>query len=116
AGRLLAGDGLAGAAATRARRRRVGRAVRRAVADRLRRRRDHRARGPRLREDRRPDQARLPDRPRRAEAVHQVSAALTVDSLTERDIAKAIDHSLLRPELDDEFVDAGCRLAREYDV
>ena len=26
---------------------------------------------------------------------------LTIDSLTERDIAKTIDHSLLRPELDD---------------
>lgn len=33
-----------------------------------------------------------------------------------RDIAKAIDHSLLRPELDDAFVADGCRLAREYDV
>ncbi|MEJ7752264.1 MAG: hypothetical protein WKF46_04890, partial [Candidatus Limnocylindrales bacterium] len=33
-----------------------------------------------------------------------------------RDIAKAIDHSLLRPELDDAFVEDGCRLALEYDV
>ncbi len=41
---------------------------------------------------------------------------LTIDSLTERDIAKTIDHSLLRPELDDDFVEAGCRLAAEYDV
>jgi len=40
----------------------------------------------------------------------------TIDNLTERDIAKAIDHSLLRPELDDAFVEAGCRLAAEYDV
>ncbi len=40
----------------------------------------------------------------------------TVDSLTERDIAKAIDHSLLRPELDDAFITAGCQLAAEYDV
>jgi deoxyribose-phosphate aldolase len=40
----------------------------------------------------------------------------TVDNLTERQIAKAIDHSLLRPELDDAFVEAGCRLAVEYDV
>ena len=40
----------------------------------------------------------------------------TVDNLTERDIAKTIDHSLLRPELDDAFVEAGCRLAAEYDV
>jgi deoxyribose-phosphate aldolase len=39
-----------------------------------------------------------------------------LDSLTERDIAKTIDHSLLRPELDDAFVADGCRLAAEYDV
>ena len=42
--------------------------------------------------------------------------ALSIDTLTERDIAKAIDHSLLRPELDDAFVEAGCRLAATYDV
>ncbi|HEY7942331.1 MAG TPA: deoxyribose-phosphate aldolase [Candidatus Limnocylindrales bacterium] len=42
--------------------------------------------------------------------------ALTVDDLTEHDIAKAIDHSLLRPELDDAFVEDGCRLAARYDV
>jgi len=36
--------------------------------------------------------------------------------LSERDIAKTIDHSLLRPELDDAFVEDGCRLAAEYDV
>ena len=41
---------------------------------------------------------------------------LSIDDLTERDIAKAIDHSLLRPELDDAFVEGGCRLALEYDV
>jgi deoxyribose-phosphate aldolase len=41
---------------------------------------------------------------------------LTIETLTERDIAKAIDHSLLRPELDDRFVEDGCRLAAEYDV
>ncbi|HET9522115.1 MAG TPA: deoxyribose-phosphate aldolase [Candidatus Limnocylindrales bacterium] len=40
----------------------------------------------------------------------------TIETLTERDIAKTIDHSLLRPELDDAFVEAGCRLAAEYDV
>jgi deoxyribose-phosphate aldolase len=40
----------------------------------------------------------------------------SVETLTEREIAKAIDHSLLRPELDDAFVEAGCRLAAEYDV
>ena len=38
------------------------------------------------------------------------------DQLTERDIAKTIDHSLLRPELDDAFVEDGCRLALGYDV
>jgi deoxyribose-phosphate aldolase len=42
--------------------------------------------------------------------------ALSIDTLTERDIAKTIDHSLLRPELDDAFVEAGCRLAAIYDV
>jgi len=36
--------------------------------------------------------------------------------LTYRDVAKTIDHSLLRPELDDEFIEDGCRLAAEYDV
>jgi deoxyribose-phosphate aldolase len=41
---------------------------------------------------------------------------ISIDSLTEHDIAKTIDHSLLRPELDDAFVEAGCRLAAEYDV
>jgi deoxyribose-phosphate aldolase len=40
----------------------------------------------------------------------------TVENLSERQIAKTIDHSLLRPELDDGFVEAGCRLAAEYDV
>ena len=42
--------------------------------------------------------------------------AIDFEALTERDIAKAIDHSLLRPELDDAFVEDGCRLAAEYDV
>jgi deoxyribose-phosphate aldolase len=41
---------------------------------------------------------------------------LTIADLTERDIAKTIDHSLLRPELDDAFVEDGCRLAARYDV
>jgi deoxyribose-phosphate aldolase len=40
----------------------------------------------------------------------------SIDTLTERDIAKTIDHSLLRPELDDAFVEDGCRLAARYDV
>jgi len=45
-------------------------------------------------------------------------STMTIDfeQLTERDVAKAIDHSLLRPELDDAFVEEGCRLAVEYDV
>ena len=42
--------------------------------------------------------------------------SFTVANLTERQVAKTIDHSLLRPELDDAFVDAGCRLGAEYDV
>jgi deoxyribose-phosphate aldolase len=41
---------------------------------------------------------------------------ISIETLTERDIAKTIDHSLLRPELDDAFIDDGCRLAAEYDV
>jgi hypothetical protein len=36
---------------------------------------------------------------------------LDLANLTERDIAKTIDHSLLRPELDDRYVADGCRLA-----
>ena len=38
------------------------------------------------------------------------------DGLGYSDVAKAIDHSLLKPELDDVFVEAGCKLAAEYDV
>ena len=41
---------------------------------------------------------------------------LSIDGLTEHDIAKTIDHSLLRPELDDAFVEDGCRLAARYGV
>jgi deoxyribose-phosphate aldolase len=40
----------------------------------------------------------------------------SIETLTYLDVAKTIDHSLLRPELDDAFVEAGCRLAAEYDV
>ncbi|MDQ3937222.1 MAG: deoxyribose-phosphate aldolase [Chloroflexota bacterium] len=39
-----------------------------------------------------------------------------LDRLNYRDVAKSIDHSLLRPELDDRFIEDGCRLAAEYDV
>jgi deoxyribose-phosphate aldolase len=42
--------------------------------------------------------------------------SLSIEHLTERDIAKTIDHSLLRPELDDAFIEDGCRLAARYDV
>jgi deoxyribose-phosphate aldolase len=38
------------------------------------------------------------------------------DRLTYAQIAKSIDHSLLRPELDDAFITDGCRLAARYDV
>jgi deoxyribose-phosphate aldolase len=41
---------------------------------------------------------------------------LSIEQLSYRDVAKTIDHSLLRPELDDAFVVDGCRLAAEYDV
>jgi deoxyribose-phosphate aldolase len=43
-------------------------------------------------------------------------SSLSIEHLTERDIAKTIDHSLLRPELDDAFIEDGCRLAARYDV
>ena len=42
--------------------------------------------------------------------------SFTVETVIERQLAKTIDHSLLKPELDDAFVEAGCRLAAEYDV
>ncbi len=38
------------------------------------------------------------------------------DRLTYSQIAKSIDHSLLRPELDDAFITDGCHLAVRYDV
>lgn len=41
---------------------------------------------------------------------------LNVDRLTLRELAKTIDHSLLRPELTDQEVLDGCDLARRYDV
>jgi deoxyribose-phosphate aldolase len=39
-----------------------------------------------------------------------------LQQLTYRDVAKTIDHSLLRPELDDAFIEDNIRLALEYDV
>lgn len=43
-------------------------------------------------------------------------SAISVETLTYRDVAKTIDHSLLRPELDLDFVADGVRLAVRYDV
>ena len=40
----------------------------------------------------------------------------TVESLSYDQVAKTIDHSLLRPELDDDFVRDGVELARRYGV
>jgi len=40
----------------------------------------------------------------------------SIAQLRYRDVAKTIDHSLLRPELDDAAVEDGCRLAARYDV
>lgn len=44
------------------------------------------------------------------------SPAYTVETVTEQQLAKTIDHSLLKPELDDAFIEDGCRLAAEYHV
>jgi deoxyribose-phosphate aldolase len=41
---------------------------------------------------------------------------LLIDRLSYEDVAKTIDHSLLRPELDDQFITDGCKLAAEYHV
>jgi deoxyribose-phosphate aldolase len=40
----------------------------------------------------------------------------TVETLSYEQVAKTIDHSLLRPELDDDFVREGIALARRYGV
>jgi deoxyribose-phosphate aldolase len=39
-----------------------------------------------------------------------------LDRLTYHDISKTIDHSLLKPELDDELIENGILLAAEYDT
>lgn len=39
-----------------------------------------------------------------------------IDRLSYADVAKTIDHSLLRPELDDAFITDGCKLAARYQV
>jgi deoxyribose-phosphate aldolase len=41
---------------------------------------------------------------------------ITIETLTYSQVAKMIDHSLLRPELTVEDVLAGCKLADQYDV
>lgn len=41
---------------------------------------------------------------------------ISVDTLTEAQVAKTIDHSLLRPELTSADLDAGLALARRYEV
>jgi deoxyribose-phosphate aldolase len=40
----------------------------------------------------------------------------SIDHLNYEDVAKTIDHSLLRPELDDKFIGDGCALAAAYRV
>jgi deoxyribose-phosphate aldolase len=45
-----------------------------------------------------------------------LDTAQILDRVTYREIAKTIDHSLLRPELDDAFVEDNIRLALMYDV
>ena len=121
--RVQHGHGLADPAHPGPRRDRLEPRLLRALPGRLRGRLHHRARGPALRGHRREGQAGLPDRPRRPPSRTASSPppgrspmALSIADLTERDIAKTIDHSLLRPELDDAFVEAGCRLAAKYDV
>lgn len=45
-----------------------------------------------------------------------MTTALNSKTITLQQLAKTIDHSLLRPELTDEEVIAGCQIARKYDV
>lgn len=45
-----------------------------------------------------------------------ITLPVSIASLTYEQIAKTIDHSLLRPELIDADLIAGCELARAYDV
>jgi deoxyribose-phosphate aldolase len=45
-----------------------------------------------------------------------VSGPLTVETLSYEQVAKAIDHSLLKPELELEAIRRGCELALAYDV
>jgi len=45
-----------------------------------------------------------------------MTSALNSQTLTYRQLAKTIDHSLLKPELTEAEIIAGCKLARQYDV
>ena len=45
-----------------------------------------------------------------------MSSTITVETLSYRQVSKTIDHSLLRPELDEATVRAGCDLALRYDT
>jgi deoxyribose-phosphate aldolase len=45
-----------------------------------------------------------------------MATALNSKTISYKQLAKTIDHSLLRPELTDADVIAGCELARKYDV
>ncbi|MBC8248583.1 MAG: deoxyribose-phosphate aldolase, partial [Anaerolineales bacterium] len=45
-----------------------------------------------------------------------MSQGLDVKTLTTEQLAKTIDHSLLRPELTEQDVIEGCRLAKQYNV
>jgi deoxyribose-phosphate aldolase len=49
-------------------------------------------------------------------AEHIVTRTVTIETLTYEQIAKTIDHSLLRPELTEQEVAAGCELAQRYQV
>jgi deoxyribose-phosphate aldolase len=45
-----------------------------------------------------------------------MTTSLNSKTITAQQLAKTIDHSLLRPELTDEEVIAGCKIAKDYDV
>ena len=51
-----------------------------------------------------------------AETTDTIDTSALFERLSYRDISKTIDHSLLRPELDDQFLEDNIRLALEYDV
>src|SRR5260370_38135982 len=64
-------------------------------------------------------QERLRARPQHASPTYRLTGGFMsslLDRLTYAQIAKTIDHSLLRPELDDPFITDGCKLAVRYHV